>query len=399
MKTKIVRRVVLAFSLGAALGLSQKRARAESPPVDVHVADDDEEDFFSDSKAKKKAEPEPAPAQQAQPAQPEDAKDEVRRHAKDAFDELDAMEKGVTVKKGKKKTSADNENTNTQVVNVVVVGEKDTKTVATQKADNENKQQNLNKDVPPAQGGVMAPSGPARTTRETIDHPITVRRGPPPPPPPMRHDKWSDWWERPSYIEAGDVWVFYSVGGYAGGIYQGLGFEGLFSDWGGLRLVVHGDLFNHSDWGNAHADPIGINQSNVGFFVNAAQPTPTATGRFGTVFGHMEELSFTLHLGSRWHGLDLSPSIGVAHMGYSIDSSDQGLQRGGTGYLRAGAALNWFYKRFFLGVDVGWYPVQLFSYTIEQRGEQQDVGARFVNNGNGYDSHRITLSGHMGLSF
>ena len=61
------------------------------------------------------------------------------------------MEKGVTIKRGKRDKNADNENTNTQIVNVVVVGEKDTKSIANNKAENEAKQQNRlngNRDYP-----------------------------------------------------------------------------------------------------------------------------------------------------------------------------------------------------------------------------------------------------------
>jgi hypothetical protein len=405
--SRLLRQVVL-VSFGLSLAFRAERAFAESPPVDVHIAEDDDEDFFSDSKAKKKVE-EPREEKSADESasdegdKPKDrgAKEEVKKHADELFDELNAAEKGVTVKKKRGRQSADNENTNTQVVNVVVVGEKDTKSIASGKADNEAKQQNVNKDVPPAQGGVTVPTPPPvpqvpRTTRETIDRPLTVRRAPPPPPgPPVHHDYWSDWWERPSMLEAGDVMVFYSVGGYGGGLYQGLGFEGLFASWGGLRLSAHGDFFNHDtqgrDWDESN--------SNWGFFVGGRSPTPPVSGHVSSAFVHMEDLAFALHFGSQHHGLDLSPSIGLSHFGYSIDSTDQGTQRGGAGFVRVGAALSYFYKRFFAGIDVGWYPWQIFNYTIDLRPETRDTGVAFKDFGNAYDSHRVSIAGHVGLNF
>src|SRR5688500_16525429 len=86
---------------------SAQHARAESP-VDVEVIEEEEEDFFADEK---ETEEEEAPADEPP------AKAGVRKNAKDAFDELEANEKGVAIKRKKKQRASSgdvNENVNQQ---------------------------------------------------------------------------------------------------------------------------------------------------------------------------------------------------------------------------------------------------------------------------------------------
>src|SRR5258708_9677582 len=99
MKAKLV----IALSFGVLLTTyNVPRAMAEKPPVDVQASDDEDEDFFNDKPAKKEKAPE---EKRAAPK----ASDEDKM-----FDKLNAMEKGVKIKRSKK--NADNENTNQQDV-------------------------------------------------------------------------------------------------------------------------------------------------------------------------------------------------------------------------------------------------------------------------------------------
>lgn len=84
-----------------------------APPVDVEIADEEAKDFFS--------------------SEPEEEEEGVKKNADDAFEELEATEKGAKIKRKKRARSEgddsdDNSNINQNVVNVMVVtGDKDTK--------------------------------------------------------------------------------------------------------------------------------------------------------------------------------------------------------------------------------------------------------------------------------
>jgi hypothetical protein len=418
MKAKLVIASALSFSF-ALPAIHASKARAEKPPVDVQALDEDEEDFFNDKPAAKKKAEEPK-EEEAPPKKVK--KQRSGSDEEDMFDELDATEKGVKIKK--KKGHSDNENTNQQVVNVVVVGEKDTKSIAGTKASSENDAKNDAKqlqkqvdEVPVAPFIQTPPGQKARTTRETVpqsasvSHPVTTSI-------PQPSHTWNDWWNRENKLEAGDVMFFLQVGAYGGQANEGLGLEALFSDWTGIRLTVNGSFFDaghgfdiesRPDGGSSGGSGIGgIGPGNVGSggqtidargygFFNGGSHI-SATGTLHSAFTHLEDLALTFHFGHSTHGFDLEPSIGLAHFGYDF-KTDGGEEKGGAGFMKLAIGANWFYKRFFLGAEAGWYPLEIFKYGVQQQQFAARNDVVWEEIGQPWDWHRFRFTGHVGMNF
>jgi hypothetical protein len=363
------------FAMAIAAVFSLPAASFAAPPVDVEIADEEAKDFFSE------------------PEVEEEEEEGVRKNADDAFEELEATEKGAKIKRKKRSRSAsdesdDNSNINQNVVNVMVVtGDKDTKAEA--KAENKAE---VKAEQPPA---------PVQVLETPVQPPVQKDSKPLAQVDSSRfygHNTWKSWWEKEPGIGGGDVLFFGTSGGYGGGLYLGLGFEGMFSDWGGIRLTVNGAGFNQHE-GRTHRGQDQVFYTNNGdwdFFLGGKTVAPRpANGSVGAAFMHLEDLSLTLHFGGD-SGLDLYPSIGVSHFGYHLDTNEQDWT-GGSVFLRAGAGLQYIYKRFFIGVDVGWYPVELGRYGVVHNEHGDDeFHERAVDDP--FDSRRVTFSGHMGLA-
>lgn len=225
---------------------------------------------------------------------------------------------------------------------------------------------------------------PYATTAAKPDSATTARTSP------RDHDRWSGWWDRSNRLQTGDVMFLYSLGTHPGGAYHGLGFEGLFSDRAGLKLTVHADYFDRS-----HSDR-DLSSTQLGFFTRHRDAGSDAP-RLERAFQHKEELSVTIH--ARSHGsIDLYTAFGFSHVGYDLRSGDLN-ERGGSAYLRAGIGLNWFFRRFFIGADLGWYPLEIFRYAIERTGPRNTDEVRWKDVSSPYDAGRLTFAGHTGLSF
>lgn len=344
-----------------------------APPVDVEIADEEAKDFFS--------------------SEPEEEEEGVKKNADDAFEELEATEKGAKIKRKKRARSEgddsdDNSNINQNVVNVMVVtGDKDTKAEA--KADSKV-------DVKAEQ--------PAAPVVQPVEVPVHKDSAPKAEPVVQAnssqfygHNTWKSWWEKEPGIGDGDVLFFATSGGYGGGLYLGLGFEGMFSDWGGIRLTVNGAGFNqHAGRYDRGDDQLFfVNNGDWDFFLGGKTVAPTPEkGTVGQAIMHLEDLSFTLHFGGD-SGLDLYPSLGVSHFGYHLDTNGQDFS-GGSVFMRAGAGLQYVYKRFFAGVDLGWYPVELARYGIVDTARGEQARAKRIDDP--FDSRRVTFSAHLGLA-
>jgi hypothetical protein len=401
-------KLVIALSVGSSLAaLELERAFAEQPPVDVRALDDEDEDFFNEKPAKKAEE-------NKKKADIDTGEDEVKPAKKTKggsdeeglFEELDAMEKGVKIKRSKRQ--GENENTNQQVVNVIVHGEKDTKSIAGAKTTSENDASNEAKQLQKQQEeqklitqpqilpyGQTPPGQKARTTRETL--PSATLSRPTPGIAGQKGHTWSDWWNRENHLETGDVLFFWQAGAYGKVFNQGLGIEGLFSDWTGLRLTVNGSFVDRAHGGfDRDGDWNSPDESGRAFgFFNGA--SASSNNGVLSAFTHLEDLSMTFHFGHQSHGLDLFPSFGFAHYGYNL-RTDLGNEKGGAGFLKVGVGLNWFYKRFFIGGELGWYPVELFRYTLDRNDRGADQ-AMFHDVGHAVDSHRVRFTAHVGMNF
>lgn len=112
---------------------------------------------------------------------------------------------------------------------------------------------------------------------------------------------------------------------------------------------------------------------------------------------HQEEVAFQLHLDAG-HGFELSPSVGLAHFGYWSRSREGDTDRGGSAFLRAGLIARWFYKRFFVGVDAGWCPVELVRYELVPGRRDDELRAERLPVRDAFDARRVTAALQVGLS-
>ena len=343
----------LVLQLAALVVLCPTPALASKPPVHVEVIvdGDEEEDFFDE-----------APPARGKKRSPANVKT-VRGRAQDAFDELDGVR--VRTQKG---TSQDGENTNTQVVNVVIQG---------------NNPRAEAEAAPAAQKPAVAvsvpPAAQATATSEDCDCEEPI-------PPKI------SWWRRtPRYADKGDVLL--SMGGAwssAGGMF-GAHFEGLPNRHLGVFVKLHvtgfeqGDLLDedgrftnfltNGNWGIQNIDPADISRG----------------------FAHITDLGIAWHIFGQ-EQFEINPTVAISHFGYDIDMQSGDPLRGGSVLLRVGLAANYYWRRFFVGFDVGWYPVELVRYELleDQDGEWEpnslDIDDRF-NEG------RFISSAHIGLKF
>jgi hypothetical protein len=320
-------------------------AWAASPPVEVEVVVDGDDDFF-EAPAPKKA---------------------ARSNAERAMDELEAEEQ---VRAGSKSDGA-NVNTNTQVVKVVVVG---------------GEQQNKAEVAPAA--AEVAPQ-PA----------VAVAPLPPPPapsPPAGKVEAQRDWWDTDSFVKEGEFMISGLGGGHSAGGFAGMTGEGMATDQLGLRLSGMGTAFT--------GDMVGIGKLNGNFDILKggvwANQRPVTRNNVEEGFAFLFDGSLVLHMLPH-SMIDPYVSAGLALYGYDIKFDDR-TDRGGAGYTRLGAGANIHFSRFFAGIDIGWYPVELFRYTLEERddrGRDDDFEIQGAKIDDRFVAERYVASLHVGLRF
>ncbi|MCK6552698.1 hypothetical protein L6R52_43145 [Myxococcota bacterium] len=212
---------------------------------------------------------------------------------------------------------------------------------------------------------------------------------------------WTSWWEREESIREGDLVVGYRLGGWGGGAYHGLSIEGVFSDWGGLALTVHGAFQHDMDRGDGwHRDRWEGRSDRLDFFLGGETVGPTLADGETLDYAvlHMEDLVLNWRWGDG-RGFDFTPSFGVGHFGYDVKTGAGDVMRGGSGFLRVGFQLSYVHKRFLAGLDMGWYPRELFRYTLEQRGPHGHLDVVEQEIGDRTDWRRMTSSLFVGATF
>jgi hypothetical protein len=370
-----------------------------APPVKVEVLVDDEDDFFE---AKKKA--------------PKSRTDEVREHADEMFDELEREE-------------AKHQNRNNNVVNVVVVDgdKKETEVEAPSTPDTpdvpsvvvvpDRKLTRAEKRALKHQERIARLNEKAERRRQKLElrqerlrlrqEELQLRAD-------IRCERQANvgWWNRPSWAEAGDLMV-HGIGSFNGqGPYGGVGLEYLFTDRLGLRGQYQFMGLRHDD--SPHGTGPNLNVTHGGVWANPNDVNYAQLER-GRI--HLTDLSLAVHTIARSR-FDLYPTAGISYMNYGLDYGDH-QEKGGAGYLRLGAGFNVVIKRFYAGLEFGWYPLQLFRHgtdraetnavatldsgllpskddgrTAEPRneGDDDDGPSRF-------NAKRMTLTAHVGLRF
>lgn len=351
------------FSLAGAAALISVPAYAAKPPVKVEVIvdGDEDEDFFDEP-------------QSATPADPDEAKTAVRENADDAFEQLEGK-KPVRVRKGRKTSvevpAGEAAGGNQQVVNVIVQG----------------KEQQTGQRTPV--------TGPPSTQAPPVTGPPSTLQAPPAPDNcnckvGRRHRRpRRRWWNVPNHIERGDV--LFSVGGgwsTAGGLF-GLQLEGMPTRGLGVHLKFHATGFD----GESARDG-GSNFLGETWGVGDIDDKLLQGG-----FAHLVDVGIGWHIfrGSRF---DLHPTLSISHFGYSVDLRSLPEQRGGSAFVRFGLGLNYFWRRLFVGVDVGWYPIELVRYEVRQSpNDPEDDELRTRDIDDYFDERRIVGKAHVGIRF
>ena len=374
------------------------------PPVKVEVVVEDEDDFFEEKKAK-----------------PKTKTDEVREHANEMFDELEKEEQK-------------HKNDNTNVVNVVVV-------------DGEKKQEETQietpetPDVPPVveyehEHGRHHRHRLTREERRRLRHEERMARLREKEERRMqklrlreeklrlRHQElqmrqdlrcqkleYRGWWNRPSWAEGGDF-LLHGVLGFNGqGAFGGIGGEFFATDVLGIRAQAQFMRLGHDDDPGFTGPNFNVNHGGVWANANDVDYRNLRSGHT-----HLLDAMLAVHVipESRF---DLFPTVGFSYMGYGFNYGDEDRnEKGGAGYLRVGAGFNIVVKRFYAGLDFGWYPVEIFHHGTDRRdvaqlnasllpddGEDRDRDnddADDDGDGRGrFNAKRMTLTAHLGIRF
>ena len=353
---------------------------AQKPPVKVEIiveGDDEDEDFFREEKSDKEG---------------------VRKRADGVFDELET-EDGVKVRTIRKrsKSGADNDNSATQVVNVIVSGSNQ-KQKTEPKTDSKAENKTTIPAVPAAPAAPVAPapaapvaaSGPATTQAPpapdcNCEQPIKVKRR-------RKRRRRGRYWRVPSHVQRGDVMLAPTGGwGTAGGLI-GLKLEGMASRSVGIQFRFQLTGFDSYDIREEGRD---LNN----FLTNEEWGVPQLDlGNVRRGFAHVTDLALAWHW-FRKSRFDFHPTIGVSHFGYDVDLREGPSVQGGSAFLRLGLGLNWHWRRVFFGVDVGWYPYELIRYELRPDDDGDGRSAETVEVDDRYNSKRVISSAHVGFRF
>lgn len=333
-----IRALILSLSL-----LGPSVAWAAAPPVEVEVVVDGDDDDFFQAPAKKGA---------------------VKAAADRAQDELASEERA----RASAPAEGANVNTNTQVVKVVVVG-------GEQKAE--------------------AKAAPVVAEVEPVAAPPPATPVPPPPapgPPAGGARTERDWWDADSFVKEHEFLIAGLGGGHAGGGFAGLTGEGLATDQLGLRLSGLATGFT--------GDMVGVGRFSGNFDVLKggvwANQRPISRTNLQEGLAYLFDGSLVFHVIPR-SMIDPYFTAGLALYGYEMHFDDR-TDRGGAGYTRLGAGCNVHFSRFFAGLDFGWYPVELFRYTLVDRG-REDFDLQEAKIDDRFVAERYVASIHAGLRF
>lgn len=344
-------------SFCAVFALIPALAGAQTPPVDVQVvAGDDEEDFFEDAKAPKASEPE---------------------EEKTAAPSVKVQKRGD-----------DGSNVNTNVVNVVIGGQQQS-----QKAEATNQEaevESLEQDLSVARERVEA----RRPAKAEAAAPKDESPGPAHASPDGSHSWWRSWNKAPG-VRQGDVLLSALGGRSATGGYWGAALELMIDDHFGLRGKGFFDLVG-GHRGFSHREGGGWRFTDGGRWAGL---TSDAFGGVDRGVVHMLEAQLSYHFRPQKR-FDPYATLGASHFGWWLGRGG-GDDIGGGAYLRAGAGFNWFWRSLFAGAEVGWYPVELFRYSVERGAGSsgRDAVVHISESPSAFDGKRATFSAHVGLRF
>lgn len=391
----------LALFLGAA------STAAAAPPVKVEVVidEEDEEDFFVEESS-----------------QPKTKVQQIKENADALFDELEREE--IAHGKRQRVAGKEGQQKSNQVVNVIVMGEKQKTTPDVPEVPSVpdrpltkrelrllERKQRLEERLRAREMRRQAKLERAREKLRIKRQKLELKRQKLALKQEYRELKLEHrgWWNRPSWASSGDLLVHGKAGFNGLGAFGGVGAEFMASDVFGLRV---GATFAHVDRGDADRK-VGPNFdfSEGGVWANRGDVDDSLeSGR-----AQLLDTSLAFHVipESRF---DIYPNVGFGYMGYQFEY-DGHQEKGGAGYLRVGAGFNIVIKRFYGGLDFGWYPYELFrhggggapvarsqaglrSSTFGDGGGAGSAPTAVQEEGGGrFDPQRMTLTAHVGLRF
>ena len=363
------------------------------PPVKIEVVVEDEDDFFENKKK----------------AAPKTEVEKVREHADEMFDDL-------------AKEEAKHKNDNTNVVNVVVVdGEKTANQVETPSTpDVPLVTVDPNRRLTRAEKRLLKQQIRMARLRERQQRRLDKLR--------IREEKLRlrhqelamredlrcqtyqhvGWWNRASHARQGDF-LLHGIGSFNGqGVYGGFGGEWMTTDVLGLRAQAQFMGVRHDD--SPHSTGPNFNFSNGGTWAN---PNSIDYRELRSGHAHLIDASLAVHIIPRSR-FDIYPTAGISYMGYGFDYGDRE-EKGGAGYFRLGAGFNIVIKRFYGGMEFGWYPVELFHHGTGPNAQARQALFPEPEGGNNnqnprdndddddgpsrFNAKRMTLTAHVGLRF
>jgi hypothetical protein len=359
-----------------------------SPPVKVEVSIDEEEDFFDEAK------------------KPATAVEQVKENAEAAFDALEREE----ARHGKPA------NKSNQVVNVIVMGEDEqtkvetpaipvTPEITVAPVEPERRLTRQERWELKRQARADRQAEKMRRRQEKLElkrQKLEMKR---------EHQEWvkenGSWWGDPSYSERGDFLLQFQGGLNGQGAFGGFGAEYFLTDYMGLRSGVQFSRIGRDEDPNRTIPNFDF--TNGGVWANRAD---LDLGNLESGSAHLIDASLAFHVIPRSR-FDLYPNIGFGYMGYNFDYGAE-QDKGGAGYLRVGAGFNIVIKRFFIGMDFGWYPYELFHHGGSEVARTQAAlsEARFATTDGGepetveeddgegrFDPLRMTMTAHFGIRF
>lgn len=173
------------------------------------------------------------------------------------------------------------------------------------------------------------------------------------------------------------------------GTAKGLGIEGYVTDLVGLHLDVS---FSGLDLDDEETVPGALIEKN-NFHLPGVRNEELTGGLF-----------YWVDMGSRFHLLERSPldfhlGVGLSWFGYHLDGNGRSDLAGGSLLGRLSTGLRWHWHRLSVGVEAGWYPVELGRLAVEPTPSGNRYTFDIVDYEERFKLDRFSVAWRVGFQF